>query len=467
MAQRLPATTTTTTDVPSRPTGTGVRTPYLLDEMRQAALDRVRSLSHVRMSADEPASGTRGQSDPRQESRFARGVSRFAILLVALLLIGAVGLFLFRMAYSDRIYPAVTVGDVPVGGLTAGEAETRLDQRATEIEGNSLVFSYNGKTWSPTLAELGVDVDIDASLASAHQLGRTGDTSTRLEFTRELLRDDQIVPLRTGINQATLNTWFDKVDADIDDRAIDAGIVIDGTTPKITADSTGIIVDRNHASALIQSTLQQLEFSQIALPTLVEQPAIVAADLRPHTDEIAALVKKPIVVTFGKESWNIDPKDVLDHITVETTMPGGKPDVHIALDIDTLTSYLNERFSSLVNRKPTDAAVGWVAGSGLIATSPSVEGAILKPKTFAEAVNEGFQNGKPVPIPVATTKPEIDSNNLEALGIENLISRGDSNFEGGDAARDENIYIGAKLASGTLIRPGEDYSFNGAIGAIT
>ncbi len=465
MAQRLPATTTT--DVPSRRAGISAGLPHRLHGVRRTIRDRVRLLSPVRMNSDQSRGDIPAENDPKYGSQLAKGVSKFAILLVSLMLVGAVGLFLFRVAYSDKIYPAVTVGDVPVGGLTVGEAEARLDQRTVELKGDSLVFSYNGRTWSPTLAELGVDVDIDASLASAHDLGRTGDTSSRLEFTRELLQDDQVVPLQTRINQGTLTKWFDKVDADIDNRAINAGIVIEGSTPKITAESTGIMVDRKHASALIQSTLQQLEFSQIALPTLVEQPSIVAADLHQYLDEIAAIVGKPIVVTFENESWNIDPKDVLDHITVETTMSDGKPDVHVTLDVDTLSSYLNERFSGLVNRKPTDAVVGWSSDSGLISTTPSIDGATLKPKTFAEALNDGFLSGKAVAIPVAVTKPEIDSNNLKALGIENLISRGDSNFSGGDAARDTNIYIGAELASGTLIRPGADYSFNSAIGAIT
>ncbi len=474
MVQRLPATTTT--DVSQESFGLANlvhRIPDLVLEMRSAAIASLRSLSPARMMSDEPEAANADQANRavtapvRTRSRFAVGLTRFAIAVVSLLLIAAIGLFLFRMAYSDRIYPAVAVGDVPVGGLTIGAAQERLSQRANTLEDDVLVFSYNGKMWSPTLAELGVDVDIDASLATAHDLGRIGDTPARLQFTGNLLRDDQVVPLRTRISQPMLNAWFDKVDRDIDHRAINAGIAIEGTTPKITPEVPGIVVDRAQASALIMTSLQHLEFNQLALPTTVEQSKIVATDLQAHYDEIVAAVKTPIVVTFDKESWKIDPKNLLEHIAFETTISNGKPEVHVALDVDTLAPYLNEEFSQLVNRRPVDAVVAWSEKDGLVATTPSINGATLKPREFAEALSKNFLAGKPVAIPVAVTRPEVDSNNLQALGIENLISRGDSNFDGGDAARDNNIYVGVELATGTLVRPGEDYSFNGAIGAIT
>ncbi|CAN0501496.1 unnamed protein product, partial [Phaeothamnion confervicola] len=46
------------------------------------------------------------------------GLTRLGVAATAILLIAAVGLFAFRTLYSDRIYPAVVVGDVEVGGLT-------------------------------------------------------------------------------------------------------------------------------------------------------------------------------------------------------------------------------------------------------------------------------------------------------------------------------------------------------------
>jgi vancomycin resistance protein YoaR len=63
-------------------------------------------------------------------------------------------------------------------------------------------------------------------------------------------------------------------------------------------------------------------------------------------------------------------------------------------------------------------------------------------------------------------RPEIDDENLAALKIETRLGRGDSNYDGGSWQRDENINVGVSLLNGTLVRPGGEFSFNDAIGAI-
>jgi len=82
-------------------------------------------------------------------------------------------------------------------------------------------------------------------------------------------------------------------------------------------------------------------------------------------------------------------------------------------------------------------------------------------------VSNGFLSSSgPVDVPVVVTKPEIDSNNLEALKINSRLARGDSNYGGQRWQRDENIKVATDYLTGTLVRPGEEFSFNEAIGVI-
>ncbi len=92
---------------------------------------------------------------------------RLVAVAAALLFLLALGLFAFRTIYSDRIYPAIVVGDVPVGGLTAQQAEARVTDRAAELEQGTITFSYGGKTWTPTLSELGATVEVERSVRQA------------------------------------------------------------------------------------------------------------------------------------------------------------------------------------------------------------------------------------------------------------------------------------------------------------
>lgn len=429
-------------------------------------LRRAVGLGMTNEATHDDVEDTGKATPPTLLRQFGTGLTRLGVAATALLLVAAIGLFAFRTAYHDRIYPAVVVGDVEVGGLTPSQATAKVGARASELENSLVSFSYGGTTWTPTLSELGATIDVDAAVAEANRLGRTGDTAEKLSFTNDLLQGDQTVPLSTSVNQTVLNAWFDRVDADIDQRAVDASIVMEDSKPRIISDADGTVVDRKAATTAILASLQSLEPVSGALPVMVEHPTVRAADLQAHYDEIATALGSTFSLTFEDKSFSLPAKDLALYVIVKTDHGANGTNVHVALNVDSLATYLNDTYASEINRKPTDATIVW-GGTAVEATSPSVDGATLKPRALAQALSDGFLAGKPIAIPVAVTKPEIDSNNLAALGIEGRISSGDSNFSGGGGPRDTNIYVGAELANGTLVRPGEDYSFNGAIGAIT
>lgn len=403
---------------------------------------------------------------PAWSSVVKRVGPRLVASVGVVLLLFAIGVLVFRVAFDDKIYPAVVVGDVQVGGLTAVEATERIEERAAALNLNTVTFSYQGHTWSPTLAEIGATIDTQSSVQSALEMGRDDNAVSRMSFTGNILQENQTVPLVTEIDLNKLNAWFDTVDGDINNPAIDATIVIEGTTVTFTQDSTGIVVDREAARADIVNALTTLQPIDKDLPTVVDQPDLRTADLEAGKAEVEAVLSAPIEVVFEGRSWSIGPEVVSPFMTVRSELVDGAPDITIDFDRTGLSNYLRETYSGEINRLPVDATVAF--SDALYATSPSVEGANLLANDFADAVSNSFLNGhQRVDIPVFVTKPRVDSNNLAALGINTLIGRGDSNFEGGSESRDTNIYIGIEALNGTLVAPGEDFSFNGAVGAIT
>ncbi|MBA3276877.1 MAG: hypothetical protein H0T72_13935, partial [Chloroflexia bacterium] len=168
------------------------------------------TLVSFRQSALPAGDGSRwgvsraGTSARPVSRRLLTVVPRLVVAVAFALLLAAIGLFAFRTLYDDRIYPAVVVGDVNVGGLSAAAAGQRLEARAAELESGTIAFSYGGQTWTPTLSELGATVNLDDSIAEAEALGRTDDAAARLAFTGEILRADQVVPLQTELDGRVL-----------------------------------------------------------------------------------------------------------------------------------------------------------------------------------------------------------------------------------------------------------------------
>ena len=58
--------------------------------------------------------------------RIARIATMAAMVVVALLVAGVVGLSLYAYSHNGRIYEGVKVGDVPVGGMTGDLAEAAI-----------------------------------------------------------------------------------------------------------------------------------------------------------------------------------------------------------------------------------------------------------------------------------------------------------------------------------------------------
>lgn len=388
--------------------------------------------------------------------------------VAAILFLLAIGLFAFRLMYNDRIYPSVVVGDVSVGGLTAQQAEARIEERAAELERGTITFAFGGKTWTPSLSELGATVETERSVSQAYSLGRNDDAASRFAFTGDILSGDQLVSLRTTVDPTALNAWFDQVDRDLGQPAVNAEIVVDGTDVTISPDATGIVVDRDAATETILGSLTALTPVQGELPTVVAEPQIRAADLEPMRDDVREALSKPVRVQFEGRDWRIEAETLSQFLTVNSTYVDSKAGVDLAVDQKALSAVLREQFAGEINRSPVDARVAWSDSDGLIALEPSTDGITLRSTEFAKVLSESFlDDHQRVNIPVVVTRPEVDSNNLAALQINERLGRGDSNFDGGSDERNTNIEVGVGLLNGTLVAPGEIFSFNSAIGEIT
>lgn len=72
-----------------------------------------------------------------------------------------------------------------------------------------------------------------------------------------------------------------------------------------------------------------------------------------------------------------------------------------------------------------------------------------------------------ISIPIRVIKPAITSEKAEELGLKELIGKGTSLYKGSIESRAFNIALAASRLHGTLIPPGETFSFNKAVGDIS
>ena len=385
----------------------------------------------------------------------------------ALLAMTAAGVAGFRTVYAGKIYPNIHIGDVDVGGMTAEQAREAVQARVDEFDIGCISYTHKDLHWTPSLTELGVSIDVDALVEQAIELGRDDRAADRMIYTNTLVQSTQVVPMQYTLQTRNLDAWFDTVEMDIGDPAIDATFTVSGADLIITDDSTGTGANREAVTSDIYDALRTLEPIAGELPTDTAYPRITKADLEANEDEVLHILSNSVGIRFEEQRWELQPEEVSAFMIFNTKVENGEIATSVDFDRTLLAQFLREKFSESVNRMPISSRVQFFEGK-LSATTNSTDGKTLKASEFADMVAASFLGShERVDIPVATTPAKVREDNLDSLGIKERLCRVDSNYTSDvGTVRAHNVEVGIRLLNNVIVPPGEDFSFNRAIGSI-
>lgn len=140
---------------------------------------------------------------------------------------------------------------------------------------------------------------------------------------------------------------------------------------------------------------------------------------------------------------------------------GYRVPLRVKYNEDKLAKYI-ETWKAVLERTPRNATVSILSG-GVITQQEGVrlEAAAVKP-----AVIQGFLTGDEtsVSLPVEVVQPEVTVADISRLGITMPWGIYTTSFQADDTDRTANIRIAADKINGTMISPGETFSFNDVVG---
>ncbi len=397
-----------------------------------------------------------------------RALALGAAGLAALLGLGiAVVLLTVRATHAERVFPAVTVADVAVGGMPIHLAAVALADRAEAIESSPITFLHQDQSWTATLRDVGVSIDENEALSRAVGYGREDSAFRRLRSVAALARSGEQLAMPISLDYQQLDRWFDEIDHGLGTPPRNASVEIQGNNVVILPEVDGVVVDRDRARAEVESQLLNLTPIEAKLPVSTKIATIRAADLEPARELLLRAMSNPVQVTNAGGLWTLPATDLAQFLRQELVLAeNGAPAIHLGLDREKLAAWLEERLGAAIETEPVDAEVGW-NGERLVSVEPSVDGVRLDAARLAERVEGSFfGSGGTVEAPVTHVKPTIDSANLDKLGITTFLGSGQSNYSGSSDGRSTNVAVGASLLNGTLIPPWGEFSFNGSIGWI-
>lgn len=390
------------------------------------------------------------------------------VALVLLFVLGAGGtLFYIDRMFAGKIYPNLSIRGVPVGEMTPEQASTLLYERYAAFLQQPLTLTYGDRSWTPTPSELGVVLEIDRSVEQAFNAGRGHGLINNLREVAAVWQSGLELPLRLTIDQQAMQQYLVERAAEVEYPATDANLVLRGTSVNALSAISGRQVLVNETLHDITAALQTLESQTVALRTRELLPMLADADLVPVQQALDTLLQAPLLLEAGDTSWEWLVEDIAGMITIQRVArsDGAGDQLNVTLDREQIRTRLHE-IAEATEQKGKYPRVDWNNGD-LTIIREGTSGQRMDEAQAEELVLTAVASAnRTITLPFKETPPPVTADNLDQLGIRELLAVGKSDFKGSADYRVTNIKAGMKLLHGILLAPGDEFSFNENIGRI-
>ncbi len=211
--------------------------------------------------------------------------------LVALLVVflGGLALAVGWLVASTRIMPGVEVLGLPLGGLSRRQAAVALQEH---WDRQTVVLELGTDTWTVLVADLGLGLDVEATLDDALAASTLADRVYRLLGQRDRV---QILPY-VSLDSAVAGRWFEALSPQLAVAPLDARLhVVEGVAQVVPA-APGRALD-------VQQTVEALSAQRgrllqgggrLALVTKAVPPTV--SDLGPVAEQVNAWLAQPLTI---------------------------------------------------------------------------------------------------------------------------------------------------------------------------
>jgi len=377
---------------------------------------------------------------------------RWRWLAVPVGVVGALGLaYAADVAASwDDVPRNTTVEGVAVGGMSLNDATALLENSAVERETSDVPVRVGESTYAVAASPAGLTLDAEATLDPVSDtMWNPIDRITSFWEPTELRA---VVTAGDG-----LDARLQEIAEEIGTTRVDAGVRFDGVTPVPIYPKDGLVLDVEAARDAVLASW--FTGGVVSLP-LKGDPAVGTRQMvdTAIASVAAPAVAGPITVTAASKSTEVQPSQITQALRFSLSEEGLKP----TLDPKALETATGNAIAAL-SSTPKNAQVRLIAGVPTVL--PSTNGWSVPPQRFADAVSSVLTAPVPraVVVPVQEKKPEVTTEIAKSWGINQVVGSFTTYYSAGQP-RVTNIHTIARIVDGYVVKPGERFSLNTAVG---
>lgn len=356
----------------------------------------------------------------------------------------------------DAVVPGVKIANLKVGGSTRAE----VIQQLQELESKTRIeLSYNGSQW--TVPPNSYALNLGQTADTAVMVARVWD----IKIIPQLMRGEINIPIVVEIDEERYGSWSAELAQIIEIVPHPATIEVNKGEVVLQNGEDGLEVDQEALRAEIVKQLRVMGEEVIEVPTKQRRVALNREEIEMVTRAANSLKEKSIEIMIDEVKVDLGGEELISFLSLT---PGSAGQV----EWTTIGEYvrgLQERFA----REPQDAKFEFAQGR-VQEFAPGRDGIQVVESGTTERIAEKIQEmllnqeeGGQIKAEVSRTAPKISTAEVNNLGINERIGRGESYYAHSIANRIYNVGLAAERVNGALVAPGEEFSFNKFVGEIS
>lgn len=392
--------------------------------------------------------------------------------------------------------PNIYFGEEKISGKSQEEALKIISASINSFENQSMKFNIQGESTDIRVTDLGLTFENERIVKEVFSIGRSGDiyvdflAKIKAPFVNTIIKP--VYTLDFSKLTKTLDRSFGKYNKD----PISASVVFKNGNAEIAESKEGLVIDRTKLVFDLIKNLDNMSNEPISLSQVQSRPLVETEQAQKALEKVQVLNKQRVILSFDHDLWVLSGNKIFDLLTFKpynfegnylTQFQFGQDPVavksinlpqyskvplEVSLDEGKLDVFIGE-IADFLDKPTVDATLKFEDGR-VMEFTPAQDGQKLDRTLTKNLILEKISIDNPsgdkdinINLPVSVSKAKIANEEINSLGIKELLGRGISYFGGSIANRIHNLTLGSARTSGALVGPGEIFSFNKTVGEVS
>jgi len=406
-------------------------------------------------------------------------------IFLSLLIILAGVIFLYDLHYKNKVFDGVRIGELSLAGKTQEQTKVLVQAKTDKLADQGIEFYFKDKSYllEPIISageSSGLAYELwqfePASIADElYHLGRSGSWWQNTKARINLFIFGSSGSIGYQFKEEETRSELQKKFRPFESPGKDASLVWKNGEFKISEEESGWVFDYQSALDKLKMDLAAIADNKIELNLRVDQPAVTKTEaefLRGPAKEIIRLAPVTLVFErpdyyqgrkkFMQTEWPINQEQLKNWLKIKKDSAG----IYLGINQEVAGEFL-KKIAEAIDTPAQDARFE-IKDGRVSEWQSSTDGFVLNIEESGNQIEKLLiaEKAQKINLVLSVDKSKITNNNVNDLGIQQLIGLGESNFSGSPKNRRHNISVGAESLNGLLVKPGEEFSLLAALGEI-